>query len=96
MKVRWTEPAAEQWEMAFTYIAETNPAAAEKIAGRILGLTEMLALHPLAGKAGRVAGTREFVIPNTPFILVYGLDSSNGCLWVYAIYHGAQRWPNFF
>ncbi len=91
MKVRWTEPAAEQWEMAFTLIAEANPAAALKIAEHILDLTEMLALHPLAGKSGRVADTREFVIPNTQFILVYGLDAANDCIWVYAVYHAARR-----
>lgn len=96
MTVRWASTAAEQWELAFEYIAKSNPAAAERIAGQILDLTEMLAVHPMAGKLGRVRGTRELVVPRTPFILVYGVDSARDVVWIYAIYHAARKWPDRF
>lgn len=94
MKVRWTEPAAANWEQAFEYIAQENVTAALRIADKIIDLTEMLAVHPLAGRPGRIAGTRELVVPDSPFILVYGVDSVAEIVWVYAIYHGRRRWPS--
>lgn len=96
MKVRWTEPAAENWEQAFDYIAQDNVTAALQIAERIIDLTEMLAMHPFAGRPGRIAGTREFVVPDSPFILVYGVDSAASVIWIYAVYHARRRWPEGF
>lgn len=96
MKVRWTESAAANWEQAFDYITQENVTAALRTAEKILDLTEMLAAHPLAGRPARIAGTRELVVPNSPFILVYGVDSVEETLWVYAVYHGRRRWPSSF
>jgi toxin ParE1/3/4 len=96
MKVRWTEPAAANWEEAFEYIAQDNLGAALTIAEKIIEMTEMLAVHPQAGRPGRIANTRELVIPNSPFILVYGVDATEGVIWIYAVYHGRRRWPERF
>ena len=96
MKVRWTEPAASNWEQAFDYLAQDNVTAALAIAEKIIEMTEMLAVHPRAGRPGRVAGTRELVISDSPFILVYGADGIEDVIWVYAIYHGRRRWPERF
>jgi toxin ParE1/3/4 len=96
MKVRWTGPAAEHWEQAFNYIADSHPAAAERIATQIIEIAEMLAVHPHLGKVGRLPNTREFVITNTHFVLVYGVDSVNDALWIYAVYHASRRWPKYF
>ena len=96
MKVRWTETAATNWEQVFDYIAEENISAALRIAENILDLTEMLAVHSFAGKPGRVAGTREMVVPQSPFILAYGVDTIEEIVWVYAVRHGRRRWPNRF
>jgi toxin ParE1/3/4 len=96
MKVRWTDSAAANWEQAFYFIAEDNVTAALAIAETILDMTEMLAVHPHAGRPGRIAGTRELVITDSPFILAYGIDSAEDVIWVYAIYHGRRRWPERF
>ncbi len=96
MKVRWTETAAANWEQTFDFIAQENPAAALRIAEEILDLTEMLAVHPMAGRPGRVADTRELIVSRSPFILAYGIDSDEEVIWIYAIYHGRRRWPSSF
>jgi len=96
MKVRWTEPAAANWEQAFEYIAQDNFTAALAIAEKIIDVTEMLGVHPHAGRPGRIAGTRELVISDSPFILVYGVDAAEGVIWIYAVYHGRRRWPERF
>jgi toxin ParE1/3/4 len=94
MKVRWTVPAAEQLEQAYEYIASTNPAAAEEAAQHVIDITEMLGKHPGAGRSGRVAGSREFSVPDTPFIVAYAV--SNETVWILAVYHGARKWPERF
>ncbi|MBU2719510.1 type II toxin-antitoxin system RelE/ParE family toxin [Acidithiobacillus ferridurans] len=41
--------------------------------------------------AGRQQGTRELVIPHTPFIVVY--RARHGRLEILRVLHGAQQWP---
>ena len=94
MKVRWTIPATEQLEQAYHYIAESNPTSAEQIANHIVDVTEMLGKHPQAGRRGRRAGTREFPIPDTPFVVAYSV--SEGVVWILAVYHAARKWPERF
>ncbi len=91
MKVRWTVPAAEQLEQAYDYIAESNPRAAEEVAQRVIDITEMLGKHPGAGRSCRITGTREFSVPDTPFIVAYAVGSK--AVWILAVYHGARKWP---
>jgi len=67
MKVRWTEAGAANWEKAFDYVAPDNLAPALTIAEKIIEMTEMLTVHPQAGRLGRIANMRELVIPNYPF-----------------------------
>lgn len=94
MKVRWTVPAAEQLEQAYDYIAESNPSAAEEVAQHVIDIAEMLGKHPGAGRGGRIAGTREFSVPDTPLIVAYAV--SNKTVWILAVYHGARKWPERF
>jgi toxin ParE1/3/4 len=94
VKVRWTVPATEQLEQAYDYIAESNPGAAEEVAQRVIDITEMLGEHPGAGRGGRIEGTREFSVPDTPFIVAYAVNSKT--VWILAVYHGARKWPERF
>jgi toxin ParE1/3/4 len=94
MNIRWSVPAANQLEQAYDYIAKGSPEAAEEVAQHIVDATEMLGKHPGAGRAGRVAGTREFSVPDTPFVVAYSI--SDEVLWVLAVYHGARKWPERF
>jgi toxin ParE1/3/4 len=94
MKVEWTIPAAEQLENAYHYIAEGNPDAAERIADHIIDITEMLGKHPAAGRRGLVPGTREFAVPDTPFVVAYTV--SKEILWILAVYHASRKWPERF
>ena len=94
MKVQWTVPAAEQLEQAYAYIAESNPHAAEEVAQQVIDITAMLGKHPGAGRNGRVAGTREFSVPDTPFVIAYAVKDKT--VWILAVYHGARKWPEGF
>jgi toxin ParE1/3/4 len=47
--------------------------------------------NPEIGRNGRVAWTRELVIPKTPFLVPYRVNGQS--LEILRIYHAAQRWP---
>jgi toxin ParE1/3/4 len=76
------------------HIAEENRPAAARIADKIWKTTQLLGKHPLAGREGRVAGTRELVVEGTPFIVAYGLQKNE--VWILAVMHGARKWPDEF
>jgi len=61
-------------------------------AGRITGLGATTHLHhgPL-GRPGRVSGTRELVVPGTPYVIPYRLQGQR--IEIIAVFHGRQRWP---
>lgn len=42
------------------------------------------------GRIGRVEGTREWVVPRLPYIVVYMLREERDELVVIAVFHGAQ------
>jgi toxin ParE1/3/4 len=94
VRVRWTTPAKEQFVSAYEYIAGENRAAAVRTANRIWKSAELLARHPMAGREGRVTGTRELVIRGTPFIVGYRIEKKE--VWILAVMHTARKWPEEF
>jgi toxin ParE1/3/4 len=43
------------------------------------------------GRAGRVRGTRELVVPGLPYIVIYRVRKDT--IQIARILHGAQLWP---
>jgi plasmid stabilization system protein ParE len=89
-----TTPALRDLEALGDYIALDNPSAAERTVARIMGRADELAAQPHAGRPGRVAGTRELVIADTPFIVPYRVQGDE--VEILAVMHGARRWPESF
>jgi plasmid stabilization system protein ParE len=48
----------------------------------------------MSGRTGRVDGSRELVIPRTPYVLAYRV--TGGIITVLHVFHGAQQWPDKF
>jgi toxin ParE1/3/4 len=93
--IEWTEQATRQLDQAHDYIALSNSEeVADRITARILNSVQQLAAFPMSGRAGRVPGTRELVIANTPFIAAYAIEKAR--IVILAVYHGAQRRPERF
>ncbi|MGA8538650.1 MAG: type II toxin-antitoxin system RelE/ParE family toxin [Terriglobales bacterium] len=93
--IEWTEQAARQLEQAKDFIVLSNGEdIADRITTRIVSSVQQLAAFPLAGRSGRVRGTRELVISNTPFIAAYTIHRDR--IVGLALYHGAQQWPDVF
>jgi plasmid stabilization system protein ParE len=53
-----------------------------------------LSSFPLLGRIGRVAGTRELVIPGTPFIAAYRVDEDE--VVISKVLRGRRSWPKSF
>ncbi len=94
MKVRWTLPAANQLREIFEYIAAGNLGAAGRMVRRIHNSIEQTAKMPNAGRIGRVAGTREVVVPGTNYLVAYRVVED--AIQILAIMHGAREWPESF
>jgi toxin ParE1/3/4 len=94
MKIRWSPTAISDVEAIRDYIAPENPSAAHKISVAIKESVGRLKNFPLSGRAGRVPGTRELVIPGTPYIVAYKIDTDE--VVIAAVLHGRQRWPGSF
>jgi toxin ParE1/3/4 len=95
MTVIWSTAAIADLAQLRTYIAEDDPAAAQRVALHIAHNVEtLLPANPRIGRPGRVPGTRELVIPKTPFIVPYRIV--HGTIEVLRVYHGARRWPERF
>ena len=54
----------------------------------------LLPNSPEMARPGRVPGTREFVIPRTPYIVPYRLVGNT--IQVLRVFHSARRWPEAF
>jgi toxin ParE1/3/4 len=91
MLLEWSVLAVADRDAIFDYIEADSPSAAAMVDDRIRLAVENLAEFPEMGRTGRVRGTRELVIPRTPYIAVYRFD--RGALRILRILHGSQRWP---
>jgi toxin ParE1/3/4 len=92
--VEWTGIAQDNLRSLHSYIAEDNPAAADRMVARLLDAVARLAAFPNIGRPGRVGGTRELVIPQTPFLVAYRVQES--AIQILAVIHGMQQWPTAF
>jgi toxin ParE1/3/4 len=91
VKIVWLRAAERNLEEQLEYIAERNPEAATTVADKIATSIGRLADHPHSGRPGRVAGTRELVVPSTRYIVVYRVTANE--ISIYRVLHSAQRWP---
>ena len=94
MKIRWSPTAVSDLESIREYIAHDCPIAVRKVSNRIKESVNRLCNFPLSGRAGRVPGTRELVIPGTSYIAAYMIQGDE--VQIASVLHGRQRWPESF
>ena len=92
MRVKWLLEAERNLYEISSYIAEDDPAAAERMIARIVDAVYRLSEQPSMGRPGRLVGTRELVVPATPFIVAYRIR--NKTVEVLLVMHGARKWPS--
>jgi toxin ParE1/3/4 len=91
VRVRWLKIALANLDAEAEYIAEDNPAAAGRVVEKILRAVDLLKKNPAIGRAGRVAGTRELVVAETPYIIPYRVRGES--VEILRVFHAARKWP---
>jgi addiction module RelE/StbE family toxin len=91
VRVRWLRTALANLDAEAEYISRDNPAAAARVVTAINRAVENLRRYPAMGRPGRVIGTRELVVPGTPYVIPYRVR--NNAVEVLRVFHGARRWP---
>lgn len=94
MRIRWTKGASRNLEQLEEYIAQDNSIAAIDTVLKIIETVELLIEHPAMGRHGRIVGTRELVIANTPYIVPYRVKGDY--IEILRVLHGAMQWPEVF
>jgi toxin ParE1/3/4 len=91
----WSPEAVNDLVALRAYIEQDDPKAAQRVALHIVrNIETLLPSNPEMGRPGRVPGTRELVIPKTPFIVPYRIVGNT--VQILRIFHGARRWPEGF
>jgi toxin ParE1/3/4 len=91
MKVVWSRRAIRHLVALRNYIAQDSEQNAVNVVERILKAIDLLETQVEMGRAGRMSGTRELVVPNTPYIIPYRVRGER--LELLAVFHGRQKWP---
>lgn len=91
-RLRWTDLALQRLGAVSNWIAEYNPDAAVRTVARISAAVEQIIYHPAIGRSGRIAGTRELVISDVPYIVVYRVNPAD--IEILTIMHTSMQWPD--
>jgi plasmid stabilization system protein ParE len=91
LEIRWLQRALANLDAEAALIARDRPAAAACAVEAIVNAVELLAQHPALGGPGRVDGTRELVVPDTPYRVPYRVRGH--AVEILRVFHGARKWP---
>jgi toxin ParE1/3/4 len=92
LRVRWLRRALFDLDAAEAYIAQDDPHVAAGVILRIVRTVSLLKEQPGIGRAGRVPGTKELVVPQTPYIVQYRVKDDT--VHILRVYHTSRKWLN--
>ena len=91
MRLKWLPAALRNLDSEASYIAADEPAAARLVVERVLAAVGLLAEQPGLGRPGRVAGTRELLVPKTRYIVPYRVRGNT--VEILRVFHTSRRPP---
>lgn len=91
-RLEWSRVAQRDLFAAWEFIARDNLPAADRVAAALLDAAELIATQPFIGKRGGVKNTRELVVADTHFVIVYRVARH----WVRIgrVLHTRRRYPS--
>ncbi|MGI8588225.1 MAG: type II toxin-antitoxin system RelE/ParE family toxin [Chloroflexia bacterium] len=93
MKIAWSEQSRRDITEAVRFWSARDPVAALRTSQTIRRQVALLKAHPELGRPGRVVDTRELVVPKTPYVVIYTVDSPRSLLIILRILRSARNWP---
>jgi addiction module RelE/StbE family toxin len=94
VRVRWIRRALKNLDEEAAYIARDDPRAAARLVERIVASVERLADYPASGRPGRVPGTRELLVTDTPYLVPYRVRGET--VEILRVFHGVRKRPGEF
>jgi plasmid stabilization system protein ParE len=94
MKIVWSAASVRHLQQAVDYLQGESSSASVTIRRRILETVKRVEQMPHSGRIGRIEGTREAVVPRSPYIVLYRVSAQT--VEILGIWHGAQLWPTTF
>ena len=91
MRVRWLRRALLDLDAAEAYIAQDDPHAAADVVLKIVRAVSLLKEQSGIGRTGRVSGTKELIVPKTPYIVPYRVKADT--IQILRVYHMSRKWP---
>ncbi len=92
MDIEWSFTAKQDLAEIFKYLMAKNILAACKTVETIEATVNLLANHPKLGRKSQKPDTRELVISDTNYIVIYQLLDTD--IKIITIYHGKQDWQS--
>ena len=90
MRIEWTVPALDEFERCQSFYENVEPRAASRLAARVHRSILRIRDMPDSGRPGLRPGTRECVVQNSPYIVVY--RHREGVIEILHVFHERQDW----
>jgi toxin ParE1/3/4 len=95
MDINWMPEALRDSQDIKAYIAEDSVMTAIEVVHTIfLFATKQLETFPYSGRAGRVAGTLELIVPRLPYFIPYRVSKTR--IDILRVYHTSRMIPEKF
>jgi toxin ParE1/3/4 len=92
MKIIYTPAANQDLDAIEAYIFKDNPSAAIDVILTIVDKVETIIVYtPSIGRKGRILGTREFILNDLPYIIIYRVKDE--ALEILRIVHTSRKFP---
>ncbi|HVX60607.1 MAG TPA: type II toxin-antitoxin system RelE/ParE family toxin [Pirellulales bacterium] len=91
MKVSWSKRFAQHLRLEYEFLRSSEPANAALVRDRLIQAAASLAQFPDRGRAWRLAGSRELVVPGLPYVLIYRVKEDE--VLIISLFHTSRNWP---
>lgn len=92
MHVRFQDTAEDDLDSIVTYVGPRSPQGLAKVITSIFTIASQLETFPLMGRPGQIDGTRELIVPRTPYRLIYVVDEPY-YIDIIRVLHGKRKYP---
>lgn len=92
MNVVWSPMALYDLRSIENHISEDNPKAAKKTVLAIRAFALKQFAMPRSGRAGKVQGTFELVVPRLPYTIIYRMNDKD--IDIARVLHQRRLWPD--
>lgn len=89
MQIVWADSARLEFDTAIAFLNTQSRSGAKRVGERILAAVSLLEHFPELAPASQHRGLRQLVVPRTPYLVVYRIQS--GRVEIRALVHAKQK-----